>query len=106
MKPEDFQVVKGNESAEFVRGVNINDRASNLTVVANLNNKKGVFDIQVKINSGQVTGNAKLDDATVKTIGELQKEAIKHALEWKRLWAENNATNDDDEIDFNGGQED
>lgn len=105
MKPEDFQVVKGIEPLEFVRGVTINDRSSEIKAVANLNNKKGVFNIVVKLNSGQITGNAKLDDATVKLAGELQKEAIKFALEWRKEWAENNVS-DDDEINFNGGQED
>jgi hypothetical protein len=100
MKPEEFQIIKGNESPEFVRSVTLNDRATEIKIVANLNNKKGLFNIGTKLHSGQITGNAKLDDATIKLVSELQKEAIKYALEWKRDWAENNVSNDDDEIDF------
>jgi len=100
MKAEDFIIEHGNEIVNFKRGVVINDRASEVKVVATLNNKKGLYTIASKLDSGQITSNAKIDQATTKLVSDLYGEAVKYCIDWKKEWAENNVSDNDQELPF------
>jgi hypothetical protein len=100
MKPEDFQIDKGNEIIDFKRGVMINDRSTEIKAVLTLNNKKGIFHIDTKISSGQITGKAALDKATLKLVADLIEEAIKYGMQWRKEWVDNNAEDEAGKIEF------
>jgi len=67
----------------FSRGVQINDKTSNLSVELKLNHKKDLVTIVAKIDNDQMTGDAKLDSAMLETLNELTLEAISQGVKWR-----------------------
>lgn len=61
-----------------------------LRVELTLNSQKGLFTISTKFGFNKVTGDQVLDDAMLQTKMELEREAIKEGLAWRKNWLENN----------------
>lgn len=90
MKKTDYQIKKGTLPLDFQRGVEINGKASALTITLRLNYKKGLHTILPRLNHDQITGNAEDDENTLQTLNELMQEAINYAINWRREWDETN----------------
>lgn len=88
LKPTDYQIKKGTLPVEFQRGVEINGKASVLTVTLRLNHKKGLHTVFPRLNHDQITGNPEDDAATLEVLTELTTEAIAYAIAWRKEWNE------------------
>lgn len=86
MKPTDYVIQEGTLPVQFQRAVRINDTTSQLTVEAKLNNKKGTFVINGKMDFNQVSANDELDIATIEIIADLMMEARNYCLKWLEDW--------------------
>lgn len=86
MKKTDYQIKKGSEKVKFLRGVKINEKDTNLTVELTLNHNKGLYTIQPKISTSEVTGDEKLDRVTCEVVGDLLYEATLYAQNWRMEW--------------------
>jgi len=76
-------LILGTLPMTFSRGVQINDKTSNLSVELKLNHKKDLVTIVAKIDNDQMTGDAKLDSAMLETLNELTLEAISQGVKWR-----------------------
>lgn len=90
MKRQDYQIKRGIEKLKFERSCEINDRDTNLTIELSLNHSKGIYTVQPKVSTGEVTGEPKKDKATCAVVGELLFESIQYANNWRLQWLENN----------------
>jgi len=89
LKKTDYTVNRGIEKLQYQRGVKINDKSTNLTVVLVKNYKKGFYHIEIKWNAEQITENNVDDQATMKTLTDLALVAAKDGAKWKKEWHEN-----------------
>lgn len=90
LKKTDYTISRGTEKIEFKRGVLIDGKQSNLTVVASLNYKKGLIKIDAKLDDGQITGEKELDLGTLKTLQDLIIAAKAYSITWRKNWEKEN----------------
>jgi len=104
VKKTDYLIERGTETVQIKRAVKINDKAQNLMIELKLNHKKGLYDISFKWNYDGITGDDKLDKATIKVMGELMIEGRDYCMEWKKTWEANRPKEDDGQISMGFGQ--
>lgn len=83
LKKTDYMMNYGTLKIDFVRGVQIDGKTSNLSVQLSLNYKKDLFSVQPKLDNDQVTNDSALNKATLDTLQELTNEAMLHGIEWR-----------------------
>lgn len=109
LKKTDYTIQKGIEPIEFVRGVQIDGRSQNLTVLLKCNNKKGIFSIHYEMGWNQITDDDQLDIGTIEVLSDLVFEARAYGKLWRQEWLRANPEKGDPdqmEIGFGDGEED
>lgn len=95
LKKTDYNLNYGTLPVDFVRGVQINGKSSNLTVTIKLNFKKDLFTILPSLDNDQVVGDPDLDKSTLDTLQELTNEALKFGVKWRNERKEAKEENSD-----------
>lgn len=94
IKSSDYRTQTGIVPVDYTRPVKINDVSQEARVVLKMNNKKGLFEIQIKVNSNLITGEEEQDRALLGILNELSIIAIADGEKWRKEW---NATRKKDE---------
>jgi hypothetical protein len=84
----------------------INGKATNLTVVLDMNGNKGLFSLSCKLTNDQITGISAEDQGTIAQIGSLLQQGIKEGKQWQRDWHKINSNGQLDMFDKPIGEDD
>lgn len=83
----------------------INGKATNLTVVLDMNGNKGLFSLSCKLTNDQITGISAEDQGTIAQIGTLILQGIKEGKQWQRDWHKLNSNGQLDIFDQQLGED-
>lgn len=97
MNKKDYRIKKGPEKVKFLRAVKINDKDTNLSIEVTLNHNKGLYTLQPKVSTSEVSGDATLDKAMCKVVGDLLYEATLYCEKWRSEWRSNQPKDENDE---------
>lgn len=104
MERKDYSISRGVEKLTFKRGIEINEKPSNLTVTLTLYHKKKIFKIQTLWNFEQVSFDDTTDTETLKALMELQMEARDFGAKWVGKWREENEDPNQFALEFPQGK--
>ena len=106
MKKSDYVKKEQNQKIAFDRAAKIDGKDQNLRVNLTLNSQKGLFTIDTKIGFNKICDDKTRDTALLQTLAELQYEAVKEGLEWRKNWLKGNKEEDNQKSLFDAGSKD
>lgn len=86
LKKTDYVMSRGTEKIDFKRGVLIDGKTSNLTVVLEMNHKKGLIKVVEKLDDGQILDDMEMNEATFSTLAALRTKALEYGINWRTNW--------------------